>query len=102
MRKILNFVKIAIKNLACVQVDFYATHARAYFVKNVQFKMMIKSKGHVKVVGKIRKNLKASNSNKNTKEMLLILLNRISKKRGKYHKKGRMKKARICQGICID
>ena len=47
-----------------------------------KFKMMIKSKGHVKVVGKIRKNLKASNSNKNTKEMLLILLNRISKKRG--------------------
>ena len=69
MRKILNFVKIAIKNLACFQVDFYATHARAYFVKNVQIKMMIKSKGHVIAVGKIRRNLKGSSSSKSMKKM---------------------------------
>lgn len=69
MRKILNFVKVAIKNSACFQVDFYAILVKVYFVKNVQIKMMIKSKGHVIVVRKIRRNLKGSSSSKSMKKM---------------------------------
>lgn len=69
MRRILNFVKNVIKNLGCFQVDFYASLVKVYFVKNVQFKMMIKSKDHVKVVEKIRRNLKGCNSSKNMKKM---------------------------------
>ncbi len=86
MRKMLNFVKIAIKNLVCFQVDFYVTLVKVFFVRNVRFKTMIKSKDHVKVVEKIRRNLKGCNNSKSMKKMLLILLNKISKKREKYNK----------------
>lgn len=69
MKKILNFAKIAIKNLGCFQVDFYVTLVKVYFVRNVRFKVMIKSKDHVKVVGKIRRNLKDCNNSRSLKKM---------------------------------